>query len=147
MNKLLTKKAYLLSKQFHAGQTDLSGKDYFSNHIKFVFKHVGGYNSNPPELGIVALLHDIVEDTPVKIRDIEVLFGDKVAKAVHLLTRTGESTKIDYSYLSKIKSNPLARRVKIADLTHNSDITRIPNPKMVDFERLEKYKESLVYLK
>jgi len=48
--------------------------------------------------------------------------------------------------LSKIKENPLAKKVKIADLTHNSDVSRLPKILPADEIRLEKYKESLEYL-
>ena len=142
----LTKLAYSLSKEYHSGQTDKGGNDYFNGHILSVFNLVGGNSSIPPELGIVALLHDIVEDTDIKIEQIRKLFGDSVADAVHLLTHVGNSKKIDMSYLSKIKQNPLARKVKIADLTHNSDTSRLPKILPADEIRLEKYKESLEYL-
>ena len=142
----LTKVAYSLSKKYHATQTDKGGRDYFNGHILSVFNLVGGNSSSPPELGIVALLHDIVEDTEMKIEQIRKLFGDVVAGAVQLLTHLGNSKKIDMLYLSKIKENPLAKKVKIADLTHNSDVSRLPKILPADEIRLEKYKESLEYL-
>ena len=45
-------------------------------------------------------------------------------------------------YIENIKKNPLARTVKLADLEHNMDISRIPNPKQVDFDRIKKYKKA-----
>lgn len=50
-------------------------------------------------------------------------------------------------YIERVKENELARKVKIADLQHNMDLSRIPNPSKSDFERLEKYKKALMYLK
>jgi (p)ppGpp synthase/HD superfamily hydrolase len=149
MDSLITK-AFLLAKKAHQGQTDIGGSDYFRNHITTVFNSVGGFSANPPELAIVALLHDSVEDTSVTLKEIESEFGPTVANAVRALTKTSGSNDVkhvDYSYLRKIKSNTLARKVKIADITNNMDLTRIKNPTPKDVDRLERYTISLDYLK
>ena len=87
---------------------------------------------------IAAVLHDVVEDTPVSLEDLHAEgFGRTVLEAVELLTHPdGMSYE---AYVDRLAGNPVARRVKLADLAHNMDITRIPNPKHRDFERLEKY--------
>ena len=85
------------------------------------------------------MLHDVVEDTNVTVNDLkEAGFSDEVVSAVSTITKkAGE----DYEkYLNRVKQNPIALRVKIADMEHNSDISRIPNPTEKDLKRLEKYK-------
>ena len=85
------------------------------------------------------MLHDVVEDTDVTVNDLkEAGFSDEVVSAVSTITKkAGE----DYEeYLNRVKQNPIALRVKIADIEHNSDISRIPNPTEKDLNRLEKYK-------
>jgi (p)ppGpp synthase/HD superfamily hydrolase len=135
--------ALKMAKKYHSGQSDRGGTPYI-NHILRVFKGVGGYNSTPIELGIVALLHDIVEDTPIKIGDIYKLFGDTVGDAVKAITKDGSSNQ---SYLNKVKGNRIARAVKIADMVDNSNIKRIPNPTEDDYDRVQKYKESIKFLR
>ena len=145
MDKELLKIAYNLAKEKHKGQKDKAGKDYFKSHLLTVFKSVGGLSSKT-DIGITALLHDIVEDTDTTIDEIKKLFGNNVAKAVDALTKKSNSKEIDYSYLKKIKSNPIARIVKLADLKHNSDLSRLKSPTSDDLLRNEKYKKSIEFL-
>ena len=71
-------------------------------------------------------------------------FPKEVTDAVKLLTH---DLDVDYmDYISKIKENEIAKKVKIADLTHNSDSTRLIKITDVDRERFEKYKKALEYL-
>lgn len=131
-----------MAKKAHAGQRDSAGKDYFAGHILTVFKLVG---ANPVELGLAAILHDVVEDSDITVEDIRREFGDKVATAVDALThRKGVHYE---AYLRRVAANPIARRVKLADLKHNSDISRIPNPTPFHLARLEKYKKAIAFLK
>lgn len=146
MNKELLKTAYNLSKKRHKGQKDKAGKDYFKTHILTVFKLVGGMSAKP-EVGISALLHDIVEDTNTSLDEIRDLFGNTIAKAVDALTKKTNSKEIDYGYLKKIKANPIAKIVKLADLTHNSDLSRLSSISNGDLMRVEKYKKSIEFLK
>ena len=72
----------------------------------------------------VALLHDTVEDTDITFEDlINEGFNDNIISALKLLTHNDDTPYMDYIY--KIKANPLARKVKLADLYHNSDLTRL----------------------
>lgn len=138
MDKKL-EQAFLLSKKMHKGQTDKAGKDYFKGHILTVFKDVYKRTGGDTDSCIVALLHDIVEDTDVTLEQIEKEFGPKIATAVDLVTKK-EGLEYD-DYINRIKKNPLSRVVKLADMTHNSDITRLNNPTKKDIERTEKYKK------
>lgn len=126
-----------LAKRFaakaHEGQKDKAGEPYI-NHPTKVAGMVDTYEEK-----IVAYLHDTVEDTDVTIEKIEELFGTKVAGAVSCLTH--KKQKDYYEYIESLFGNKTAIKVKIADLTHNMDITRIPNPKEQDYQRVEKYKK------
>lgn len=128
----LLEKAKIIASTAHYGQKDRGGRPYIE-HPKAVASMVSDIKEK-----IVAYLHDVIEDTPV---DAEFLlkegFTREIVDAVLLLSR---DINIEYEeYLKAIKRNSLARAVKIADLTHNSDLTRIPNPTDKDVKRKEKY--------
>jgi RimJ/RimL family protein N-acetyltransferase len=92
----------------------------------------------------VALLHDVVEDTAVTIEDLEKEFPKEITDAVRLLTHDSAVRYEDY--IRAIQSNPIAKTVKLADLTHNQDESRITDPHTVSAEKLEhwrrKYKKA-----
>ena len=67
---------------------------------------------------IVALLHDVVEDTDTTFEDLEKEFPKEVIECLKLLTRTNEDY---FEYVKKIKNNPIAKKVKLIDLNHNLD--------------------------
>lgn len=89
---------------------------------------------------ITAILHDVIEDTDVTK---EYLLKEGIplyiVEAVDLLSKKEGQSK--NQYYKELKKNPIARVVKIADLTHNMDITRIKNPTEKDLKRVEIYKE------
>ena len=94
---------------------------------------------------IVALLHDIVEDTEITIEDLRKQgFSEKILMAIDAITRRENEDR--ETYLCRVKANSLAKAVKIADLNHNSDITRIIEPKEKDFERIKKYAKEIKFL-
>lgn len=132
-------KAYQIAKAAHKGQVDKGGNDYIKHPIA-----VASLVKTEDEK-IVALLHDVVEDTLVSLQNLrEKGFAESIIEAVDCITkRNGETLE---SYLNRVKSNRISTVVKIADLTHNSDITRIPNPKQKDYDRLERYKQELAFL-
>ena len=92
----------------------------------------------------VAWLHDSVEDTETTFDDLIYYFGSSVAQAVDAITkRKGES----YSeYLNRVKANPIARLVKIADLSHNMDLSRLLKITEKDLERKAKYIKAKEFL-
>jgi (p)ppGpp synthase/HD superfamily hydrolase len=99
-----------------------------------------------PEEKVVGYLHDTVEDTDVTVEEIRTVFGDEIADAVALMTHADGVPYMDY--VKEIGKNPLARKVKLADLTHNMDISRIPDPTQKDYNRIEKkYKPAYECLK
>ena len=123
----------------HEGQLDKAGNIYIE-HPKYVASLVKEDNEK-----IVALLHDTIEDTTVTFEELEQYGFDKeIIDALKLLTH---DSKVKYfDYIDKIKTNELARKVKIADLTHNSDISRIKELTQKDNERIVKYKKALEML-
>lgn len=131
-------KALQVALKAHEGQKDKAGADYILHPLA-----VSGMVETEQEK-VVALLHDVVEDSDITLLDLrEMGFDDGVVEAVRLLTKDGTSYD---EYLNRIKHNLLARAVKIADLKHNMDLTRIPEPTERDLQRLEKYKNSLEFL-
>ena len=113
------RKAFQIAKIAHAGQIDKAGQDYIE-HPKFVASRVGDNESAI----IVALLHDFLED----------FLTDEECTAIKLLTHEKN--------IRRIKMNDLARQVKLADLEHNSNLSRIAEPSQKDLDRLEKYKQA-----
>ena len=93
---------------------------------------------------IVALLHDVVEDTEVTFEELEKDFSKTIIDALKLLTHDKDT---DYfEYIKKIKSNPLAKKVKLADLKHNSDETRLENITEKYITRNKKYVKAIKIL-
>lgn len=122
----------------HKGQVDKGGHDYIE-HPKFVSDHLTDESER-----IVALLHDVVEDTDITIEYLSQYFDSTITNAIRCITH---EKSIDYNnYLVRIKSNLIARHVKIQDIQNNMDLSRIPNPTSEDLHRLEKYKKALEFL-
>ena len=97
------------------------------------------------ETVIVALLHDVVEDTDYTLDDIRAMgFPDSVIEALALMTHDKSVPYMDY--VAKIKSNPVAKAVKLADLKHNSDLSRLDVVDEKARERVEKYKTAITIL-
>ena len=92
----------------------------------------------------VALLHDILEDTSVTEATLKNLFGPEIADAVSALTRRPDETYDDY--IRRLGKNSLARRVKLADLRHNMDLSRLPVVTDQDLQRAEKYRRAYRWL-
>lgn len=112
----LTNKAMRFAYQAHHGQLDHNG-------VPYIFHPIHVAEQMEEEISCcVALLHDVLEDTPVTPEELAWEFPHPVVEVVCLLTR-GEGE--DYlSYIRRIRQNPVAVRVKLADLAHNLDQTR-----------------------
>lgn len=112
----MTNKAMKLAYQAHQGQLDYNG-------IPYIFHPVHLAEQMDDEISCtVALLHDTVEDTDITLEDLRRDFPAEVVDAVALLTH---DDSVDYfDYVRAIKSNPIAVKVKLADLAHNADQTR-----------------------
>lgn len=138
MSKLLDI-AIDLSQYAHEGQVDKAGQPYFL-HVQAVADGV-----DTEELKVIAYLHDVCEDTAFGIDDLtELGFPDEIVQSVRVLTRSKGTLYSEY--IAAVKRDDNARKVKISDLRHNMDISRIPEPTEADYRRLEKYKKALDYL-
>ncbi len=135
------RQAYKIARAAHSGQVDKAGVDYL-NHPVTVASNVGEDISAI----IIALLHDVVEDAGLTFDYLEknVPLTAEEISALKLLTHDKNIPYADY--IEKIKTNKLAAKVKIADLKHNSDLSRLPNVTEKDLQRVEKYKAALIKL-
>lgn len=131
--------ALAIAKKAHAGQVDKAGVDYIQ-HPLYVASQV-----ETEQEKAVALLHDVIEDS--NITSVDLLASglpNEVVTAVQILTKKKGQSYQDY--LEKVKSNNLARVVKLADLKHNSDLSRLKSVSDTDRERVKKYKNAIRYL-
>ena len=134
-----TKKAMKLCYEAHKDQVDKSGLPYV-----FHPAHVAEQMTDEATT-IVALLHDVVEDTDYTLEDLAAEgFEKEILEAVALMTHEDDVPYLDY--VAKLKDNPIARAVKLADLAHNSDLSRIGEVDEETKQRLEKYKKATTLL-
>ncbi len=132
----LTKKALKLSFDAHKDQTDKSGMPYVYHPFHLAEQ------MDTEETVIVALLHDVVEDTDYTIQDIaDMGFPQTVIDALELLTHDKGVPYMDY--VARIKGNPIASAVKLADLRHNSDVSRLDILDEKAIERNKKYEKAI----
>ena len=113
--------AFGIVHNFFEGKKDLAGESYIE-HLLYVKNAVSDHGD---DYAITALLHDVVEDTEASLEFLRHAgFSDAVVAAVDAITkREGE----DYmDYLARVKANEIATVVKLADIKHNSDMSRLP---------------------
>lgn len=120
----------------HAGQVDKAGEPYIGHPAHVAASVEGEFEE------CVAWLHDVVEDTGITLDDLRALgVPDEVVSAVDALTRrVGEGY---FDYVRRAGANALARPVKLADLRHNSDLSRLASVGPDDIARAEKYREAI----
>ena len=135
----MTKIALKLCFEAHKDQTDKGGMPYVFHPF-----HLAEQMTDE-ESTIVALLHDVVEDTDYTIEDLrEMGFSESVLAAIKLMTHEPDISYMEY--VARIKTNTTARAVKLADLRHNSDLTRLTSVTPYDEARAEKYKKAIEFL-
>lgn len=112
----LTNKAMKIAYAAHHGQFDYNG-------IPYIFHPIHLAEQMEDEISCcAALLHDVAEDTDVTLEDLAREFPEEVIRALMLLTHEKGTDYFDY--VRAIKADPIAMKVKLADLDHNSDQTR-----------------------
>ncbi|WP_343209869.1 hypothetical protein [Anaerolentibacter hominis] len=147
-----------LSMSAHAGQTDKGGKPYYAhplavcrivNHISpsderlkdlHYLKHAPliVYTADDLELSIAALLHDVLEDTSLTVQNLRNAgIPESCVQIIQVLTRRQEESYSDY--IERVACNPRASIVKLADLAHNCDLTRLDTVTEADRVRRSKY--------
>ena len=116
----------------HLGQLDYNG-------VPYIFHPYHLAEQMDDEISCTAaLLHDIVEDTSVTFEDLEKMFPKQVVEIVELLTH---DESVDYfDYVRKIKTNPIATKVKLKDLEHNSNESRSIGSNLTE-EQFRSWKE------
>ena len=135
----LTKMALKISFDAHKNQVDKSGMPYVYHPFHLAEQMDDEYTT------CVALLHDVVEDTDITLDDLKKEgFPKEVTDAIVLMTHDDDVPYLEY--VAKIKRNPLATSVKLADLKHNSDLTRLDEVDSKALERVEKYRKAIQLL-
>ena len=132
--------AIALAVQAHRGQMDRYGAPYILHPLR-VMHRVEGERER-----MAAVLHDVVEDTAYTLDDLRQMgYPEDVLQAVDRLTRRDDETY--EQYVERAAADPLARRVKLADLEDNMDLRRLDTVTEKDRERLERYLKAWRYLR
>ena len=139
----IIKKAFLFGEEAHKGQFRKSGESYFNHPIATAIIVIGlGMDTDSI---VSALLHDVVEDTEYTLQDIAGMgFSQQVLDALAMMTHDKAVPYMDY--VERLKENPIAKTVKLADLRHNSDLSRLDTVDKKALARIEKYKQAIAKL-
>ena len=134
--------AILLATTAHAGQFDKGGKPYILHPLRVM----SFLKSDDEELQCIALLHDVIEDTPTNYIDlVEAGMTLRVCAGVTALTKQRGYTYEQYK--AQVFANRDAMLVKMADLRHNTDVRRLKGVTAKDIERMAKYHQFYLELK
>ena len=121
----------------HRGQVDKAGRPYILHPLELMSR----FADADADAKIVAVLHDTIEDSDLDAAALRAKgFSEPVVDAVLALTRRSHESYDEF--IERVRTNPLARRVKIADLEHNMDVRRLAKLGPDDLERLERYHRS-----
>lgn len=135
----LTMKAMDIAYAAHNKQKDKSGVPYIFHPIHLAEQ------MDDEEATVVALLHDVIEDTQITAADlIREGIPSYIVEIIVMLTKDKNENYFDY--IRRVKSNELAKKVKLEDLKHNLDKTRLLTSTQLDKDRREKYKKSIEIL-
>lgn len=115
----LTNEAMKLAYRAHHGQVDTGGIPYIFHPYHLAEQMADEYTT------CVALLHDVVEDTEITLEELAKIFPKEVVEAVALMTHQEGEPYLEY--VARVGTNPIAKAVKLADLRHNSDESRLEN--------------------
>lgn len=126
--------AISLAAKQHEGQVDKANAPYILHPLRVML------NIPTIEHKIVAVLHDILEDTETTIEDLyQFGFQEHIIDAIVALTKKQGETRLEAA--QRARQNPIARVVKLADINDNMDLSRIQSPTVKDFERLKEYQQ------
>lgn len=124
--------AIALATHAHQGQTDKAGTPYILHPLRIMQR------MDSEEAKMVAVLHDVVEDTSVTLKELRAMnFSETVVAAVDSLTRRTEESY--EAFIERVKLNPLARKVKLADLEDNMNLQRLQHITNRDKQRWQRY--------
>ena len=126
--------AIALAAKQHEGEVDKANSPYILHPLRVML------NVPTIEHKIVAVLHDILEDTETTIEDLyQFGFQEHIIDAIVALTKKQGETRLEAA--QRARQNPIARVVKLADINDNMDLSRIQSPTVKDFERLKEYQQ------
>ena len=134
--------AVILAATLHKGQKDKAGAAYIFHPLRVMLR------LQTEEEQIVGVLHDTLEDCNISPEELRVHgYNKNILEALDFLTKRPEEEE-DYNvFIERINQGPeLARRVKIADLRDNMDLSRFSHPTEKDYRRKEKYERALAIL-
>ncbi len=136
MNMSLLERAIRIATEAHQGQVDKAGAPYILHPLRVMLQ------VRSEDERIVAILHDTIEDSSLTFEDLrQEGFPPHILSALTCLTKiSGESYE---QFVERVKPNPLAREVKIADIRDNMDLSRLPAVGEKDLQRLRKYHTAL----
>jgi (p)ppGpp synthase/HD superfamily hydrolase len=127
--------AILLAVQAHRGQRDKVGQPYILHPLRMMARLQGEAER------MAAVLHDVVEDTPHTLDELRQLgYPEEVVRAVDCLTRRPKESY--EQFIERVKTNAVARRVKLADLEDNMDVRRLNEVTEAARDRLERYRRA-----
>lgn len=138
INTKLTRLASRIAYKAHEGQTDKAGVPYIFHPI-----HIAE-QMDSEESCVVALLHDVIEDSDITLEILSKYFNNDIIAALKVLTKKENDDYV--MYIKRVKTNKLATKVKIKDLEHNNDLTRLDEVTDKDKKRSMKYCEAIRYL-
>ncbi len=129
-------RAIAIAAAAHAGQVDKASRPYILHPLRVMLA------LDTTDDQIAGVLHDVVEDTDVTIEGLRADgFSEDVLAALDSVTkREGEDYPV---FVLRAAANPIGRRVKLADLRDNSDLSRIDHPTQKDYARLARYRAAI----
>jgi (p)ppGpp synthase/HD superfamily hydrolase len=132
MAKPTLEDAIALAVKVHRGQVDKGDQPYILHPLRVMFR------LETDEERIVAVLHDVVEDSDTTLKDLrEMGYSKKIVEAIDHLTRREDESYDEF--VERAAANPLACRVKLADLEDNMDIKRYPSLNDTILKKLPQY--------
>lgn len=132
----MLEKAIQIAVKAHEGQKDKAGQPYILHPLRVMLR------TDSEIERICAVLHDVIEDTPITLQILrDEGFAPEVLNVLDLLTkRKGESYD---DFINRILTNETACRVKLADLADNMNLSRIQTPSEEDYKRVGKYQRAV----
>ncbi|NBT63360.1 MAG: HD domain-containing protein [Planctomycetia bacterium] len=138
-------RAIMIASIAHAGQKDKAGKPYILHPLRVMLTVASDKNATD-EQKIVAVLHDVIEDTYVQEQQLrENGFSEDIINAIKSVTKIEGESRMDAAKRTKL--NAIGRVVKLADLKDNMDLSRIANPTAKDLLRVAEYEKVQKFLK
>ncbi|HFD2033537.1 TPA: GTP pyrophosphokinase [Clostridium perfringens] len=135
----LLEKSIIFATEKHMGQVDKSGQPYILHPLRVM------NNCSNIETKIVAVLHDVLEDTDTTKEDLLEFLPEYIATAIVAITKVENEAYEDY--LKRVSNDYCATQVKLMDLKDNMNLDRLNKIEMKDMKRYLKYRKAMEYLK